>query len=56
MSEKQKEQVERISAAMGSLDANKQEAALAFMQGMAAGAKMAETKIKEETTNEHESL
>ena len=49
MSEKQKEQVERIVPMVDALDANKREAALAYMQGMAAGAKMAEAdKQKEE--------
>lgn len=52
MSEEKKEQVERIVPMVDALDANKREAALAYMQGMAAGAKMAEEARKEETTNE----
>ena len=46
MSEEKKQQVERISTVVDGLDPGKQEAALAFMQGMAAGARMtaAETK------------
>ncbi len=49
MSEEKKQQVERISTAVGGLDTSKQETALAFMQGMATGARMAEAdKQKEE--------
>lgn len=47
MSEEKKQQVERISTAVGGLDTSKQETALAFMQGMAAGARMAEATKKE---------
>lgn len=46
MSEEKKQQVERISTAVGGLDTSKQETALAFM-GMAAGARMAEATAKE---------
>ena len=42
MSEEKKQQVERITAAVDGLDPNKQETALAFMQGLTAGAKMTE--------------
>lgn len=48
MSEEKKQQVERIAPMVDALDANKREAALAFMQGMAAGARMAEATAKEE--------
>lgn len=44
MSEEKKQQVERI---VDALDANKREAVLAFMLGMAAGARMAEATAKE---------
>lgn len=47
MSEEKKQQVDRISTAVGGLDVNKREAVLAFMQGMAAGARMAEATAKE---------
>lgn len=47
MSEEKKQQVERISTAVGGLDTSKQETALAFIQGMAAGARMAEATAKE---------
>lgn len=49
MSEEKKEQVERIVPSVDALDVNKREVVLAYMQGMAAGAKMAEAdKQKEE--------
>lgn len=47
MPEEKKQQVGRIAAVMDGLDPNKQEAALAFMQGMAAGAKMTEKQTGE---------
>nr|DAE40267.1 MAG TPA: hypothetical protein [Caudoviricetes sp.] len=49
MSEEKKQQVERIVPSVDALDVNKREAVLAYMQGMAAGARMAEAvKQKEE--------
>lgn len=48
MSEEKKQQVERIVPAVDSLDANKREAVLAYMQGIAAGARMAESGKKKE--------
>lgn len=48
MSEKQKEQVERIVPSVDALDVNKREAVLAYMQGMAAGARMAEAEKQKE--------
>lgn len=47
MSEEKKQQVERISTVVDGLDPGKQEAALAFMQGMAAGARMTEAETKD---------
>lgn len=48
MSDEKKEQVERIVPSVDALDVNKREAVLAFMQGIAAGARMAEATAKEE--------
>lgn len=48
MSEEKKQQVERIVPAVDALDINKREVVLAYVQGMAAGAKMAEATAKEE--------
>lgn len=48
MSEEKKQQVERIVPSVDELDANKREAVLAFMQGMAAGARMAEAEKEKE--------
>lgn len=49
MPEEKKQQVERIVPSVDALDVNKREAVLAYMQGMAAGARMAEAdKQKEE--------
>ena len=49
MSEEKKQQVERIVPFVDALDANKREAVLAYMRGIAAGARMAEAdKQKEE--------
>lgn len=47
MSDEKKEQVERIVPSVDALDVNKREAVLAFMQGIAAGARMAEATSKE---------
>lgn len=47
MSEEKKQQVERIVPSVDALDVNKREAVLAYMQGMAAGARMAEATAKE---------
>ena len=47
MSEEKKQQVERIVPSVDALDVNKREAVLAFMQGMAAVARMAEATAKE---------
>lgn len=47
MSDEKKEQVERIVPSVDALDVNKREAVLAFMQGIAAGARMAEATAKE---------
>ena len=52
MSEEKKEQIERIVPSVDALDVNKREVVLAYVQGMAAGAKMAEAdKQKEEVMN-----
>ena len=48
MSEEKKQQVERIVPSVDALDVNKREAVLAYMQGMAAGARMAEAKKQKE--------
>lgn len=48
MSEEKKQQVERIVPSVDALDVNKREAVLAYMQGMAAGARMAETEKQKE--------
>ena len=47
MSEEKKQQVERIVPSVDALDSNKREVVLAYVQGMAAGAKMAEATVKE---------
>lgn len=47
MPEEKKLQVERIVPAVDALDANKREAVLAYMQGIAAGARMAEKQAEE---------
>ena len=48
MSDEKKEQVERIVPSVDALDVNKREAVLAFMQGMATGARMAEAEKEKE--------
>lgn len=50
MSEEQKKQAERICVSVDKLDAAKKEAVLAYMQGMAAGAKLAAIEKQPETT------
>lgn len=42
MSDEKKEQVERIVSSVDALDVNEREAVLAFMLGIASGARMAE--------------
>lgn len=51
MSEEKKQQVERIVPSVDALDANKREAVLAYMQGMAAGARMAEADKQTDETH-----
>lgn len=51
MSEEQKKQVERICVSVDKLDAAKKETVLAYMQGMAAGAKLAAIEKQAEATN-----
>lgn len=50
MSEEKKQQVERIVPSVDALDANKREAVLAFIQGMADGARMAEAEKQTDET------
>lgn len=50
MSEEKKQQVERIVPSVDALDVNKREAVLAFMQGMATGARMAEAEKQTDET------
>lgn len=50
MSEEKKQQVERIVSSVDALDANKREAVLAFIQGMADGARMAEAEKQTDET------